>query len=359
MRRSIGDVVARLRAEGLAPPGIEDVARNEMAKEFADHLPSYLRAAVATGAFIATGFLMTFVLVLADLRSAGARLFVGALFMVFGAAMPRVGRGEFLRWAAVAMALAGGGLVTAAIGEMSEDATTTSLACLVSAVLLIYFVRDDVLRFLATLAGGASLLIAIESTRVGQGLDLGLVVIIAAAAWVWRVDLGKRSDAAAELLEPVGYGLLIVLFGGLIARTVLWSHGRLGAAIGPEVREIGQLGPLAGIALTLGLVALVWRVLEDIDVSLSSPTGIAALLGAAALGVGALNSPGIIAAVAVLMLGFDRRNVQLGGLAGGFLVLFLSLYYYNLELTLLQKSGVLIGSGALLIGIRQRIARSA
>ena len=359
MRRSIGTVVARLRHEGLAPSGVEEVARVEMAKEFADHIPSYLRAAVATGAFVSTGFLLGFFFALAGLRDAATRLGVGIVLMAVAAWVRREERTEFLRWAAVALALAGGGLVTAAVGEMTDDATQTSLACLGCALLLIYFVRDYVLRFLATLAGGAALLVAVETARTGQGFDLGLVLIVVAAAWVWRMDLAGRGDGAAEILEPIGYALVVVLFGGLMARATLASAYGGFTNFGPGGRPLGDVGPLAGIALTLALVVLIWRVLDDLGIALSSPTAIAALLGAAALGVGALNSPGIIAGTAVLMLGFDRRNPQLVGLAALFLIVFLSFYYYNLELTLLEKSGVLVGSGALLIGIRHRIARSA
>lgn len=359
MRRSIGDVVARLRAEDLAPPGIEDVARTELAKEFADHIPSYLRAAVAAGAFISTGFLLGFFLAIAQLRDEVVRLGVGIVLMAVAAWVRHDERSEFLRWAAVALALAGMGLVTAAVAEMTEDPTTTSLACLACALGLIYVVRDFVLRFIATLAGGGALLVAVETASARQGFDVGLVLVVVAAAAVWRVAVAARSDEHAELLEPVGYALLVVLFGGLIARATFASAYAGVVDFGPGGRPLGDVGLLAGIALTIALVALVWRVLDELDVPPSSPTAIAALLGAVALGVGALNSPGIIAGTAVLMLGFDRRNVQLIGLAALFLIVFLSFYYYNLELTLLQKSGVLIGSGALLIGIRQRIARSA
>ena len=359
MRRSVGDVVTHLRDEGLAPQGVEEVARTEMAKEFADHIPSYLRAAVAVGAFISTGFLLGFLFALADLRDETVRLGVGIVLMAAAAWVRHGDRNEFLRWAAVAVALAGGGLVTAAVAEMTDDPTQTSLACLACALLLIYFVRDYVLRFLATLAGGAALLVAVGAERAGQ-IDAGLALIVVATAVVWRVGVARRRDEHAEILEPVGYALLVVLFAGLIARATFASaHARFGADLGPEVRSLGQPSLVIGIVLTIALVALVWRLLDELDVPLSAPTAIAALFGAVALGVGALNSPGIIAGVAVLMLGFDRRNAQLVGLAALFLIVFLSFYYYNLELTLLEKSGVLVGSGALLIGIRQRIARSA
>ena len=46
------------------------------------------------------------------------------------------------------------------------------------------------------------------------------------------------------------------------------------------------------------------------------------------------------------MLGFDRRRSGLVGLAATFLIGFLGIYYYSLTLSLLQKSAVLVASGA-------------
>jgi uncharacterized membrane protein len=78
-------------------------------------------------------------------------------------------------------------------------------------------------------------------------------------------------------------------------------------------------------------------------------------MGALALGASASSSPGIVAGAAVLILAFDRRNPVLVGMAVVFLLVFGAAYYYNLDLTLLEKSGVLVGSGLLLLAIRSRL----
>jgi uncharacterized membrane protein len=70
------------------------------------------------------------------------------------------------------------------------------------------------------------------------------------------------------------------------------------------------------------------------------------------LGLLTLSTPGLIAAVAVLTLGFDRRNRILIGIAAVFLVKFASVYYYSLRMTLLAKSVVLVASGVLLLAAR-------
>ena len=52
------------------------------------------------------------------------------------------------------------------------------------------------------------------------------------------------------------------------------------------------------------------------------------------------------------MLGFDRRNPLLIELAVAYLLVFGAMYYYSLDLTLLEKSGILVGSGALCLAVR-------
>jgi uncharacterized membrane protein len=68
-----------------------------------------------------------------------------------------------------------------------------------------------------------------------------------------------------------------------------------------------------------------------------------------------LSTPGIIAAVALFVLGFDRRNRVLIALGIAFLVKFLALYYYSLDMTLLEKSIVLAASGLVLLAARAYI----
>ena len=55
------------------------------------------------------------------------------------------------------------------------------------------------------------------------------------------------------------------------------------------------------------------------------------------------------------MLAFDRRNPVLLGLGVLFLLVFASVFYYSLNLTLLEKSGVLVGSGVLLFAVRRAL----
>lgn len=356
MRLSVREVLGRLVSEGIAPAGAEPAARKALAAEVENHLPWYMSVAVAIGAWLATTFLLVAIFAISGLRSETAQIVVGILLSAGAIFARREADSEFARWAAVAVALAGLGLITAGVGGVTDSPVSAAAACLVVALVFVWLVPDATLRFLSTLAAGGALFVWLLGNKVPFGFDFGIAILVAAIAFVWRYGVAWRSDALAEILEPVGYALVIVLFVALLGRTFASStHAHWTIDIR---RDVGLLGPLATIVCTAALLALTWRVLDEHGASLTSPLSFAILAGVVLLGAGTLDSPGIVAGVAALMLAFDRRNVVLLGMAAIFLIVFGSFYYYSLSLTLLQKSGVLLGSGLLLLSIRHRVARA-
>lgn len=356
MRLRVHDVLAQLASEGLVPPDATEKARQALAAELEDELPWYMRAAVALGAWVATIFVITSVAAIVRPRSELSWVVIGALLMGAAIVARRQATGEFPRWASVAVALAGHGMVTFGLAQMGADSVVRgALAGFVTAAALIWLMPDYTLRFIATLSGGSAVIVALIALKLPHGFDVGIAVVVAALAYAWRGALRTRADTVATILEPVGYALMVVLFAALLGRTLASAHANWSIDIG---RETGRVGPISTIACTVALVVLAWRVLDEHGVSHSAPLSFALLAGAALLGATTLDSPGIVAGVAALMLAFDRRDRVLLGMATIFLLVFGSFYYYSLELTLLQKSGVLVGSGLLLLGVRHRLVRA-
>jgi uncharacterized protein DUF4401 len=356
MRLTLRAVLDRLRAEGLATADMEGDVRAALGKSMHEEIPWYLRTLVGIGAWTATGFLLAFLLLIAGLRDEIARMVAGALIVAAAVWVRRETRAEFVKQSAVAASLAGLGLILAGIGELSRSATVVGSTAVVLAVVLARLMPDRVHRFLMAILGAEALIFAMVDT-IPYGFDLAVLAIVALTGYVWRAGVRHRSDEVAEMLEPVSYGLVVALFGALLFS----ATSRLGAQLTREMSlgqsRVAALGPLTTIGITLALIALIWSIDEEHGTSHTSGASFAALTGAAALGAGSLYSPGIVAGVAGLMLAFDRRNSVLLGMAVVFLLVFGSVYYYNLDLTLLEKSGVLAGSGLLLLAIRSRIAR--
>lgn len=351
MRRSVADVLAHLKAEGLATDAADVPARAALEDELREHLPWYVRAAVGLGAWLATAFFLGFLLFFLDLDDGLPQIAGGLVLLALAIWQRQRTTSEFLRHAAVAVSLAGFGLVIAGMWEQLDSRVTAAIVVAVSAS-LIRLMRDRVFRFLATLTMTAAIYLLIVDERSLHGFELATLMLVALAALVWRFPPHRRSSEVDEMLRPVGYALIVALFGALLVG--MSSHlGRLSFDSGRWL----VLGPVTTTGITVALVALVWTILDEQDRPLNSGSSVAALLGVVALGASTMSTPGIIAGAAVLTLAFDRRDTVLLGMAVVFLLCFGSVYYFSLHLTLLEKSGVLAGSGALLLAIRHRLAR--
>ena len=353
MHRSVGDVLDQLAREGLATDATREAARGALAAEHADHLPWYLRVAVGFGAWLATGFLLGFALAIAPLDGAVTRLISG-LALVAGAVwfLPRAAS-DFRRHAAVAASLAGQGLVMAGVFELTDSARATAIVVVLLGVVLLRLMPDNVHRFLTALAIVTAAYVAIVEERRTGTFEAVTVLLVAATAITWRFRLRQRSDAVHALLRPVGYALIVALLAAL----VIGSSTHLGRVSFDAGRWLA-LGRVTTAAVTAALATLVWAVLDEHDGHHSGAAAFAAYAGVAFLALTTLSTPGIMAGAWVLALAFDRRDRVLVGMGIVFLLVFGAAYYYNLDLTLLEKSGVLAASGALLLAVRHRLARA-
>lgn len=353
MRRSVGDILDQLAREGLATEAARGPARAALAAEHAEHIPWYLRIAVGFGAWLATGFLLGFALSVAPLEGAVARLIVGTA-LIAGAVWfrPRA-TSDFRKHAAVAASLAGQGLVIAGLYELTDSARATAAVIVLMGMVLLRVMPDHIHRFLTAIAiVVAAYVTIVEEGRAGafEGVT---VLLVAATALTWRFRLRERSAAWNALLRPAGYALIVALLVAL----VVGSSTQLGRVSFDAGSWLG-LGRVTTAALTMALVLLV-RVIMDEQAGAPSPAAaFAAYAGVAFLALTTMSTPGIMAGAWVLALAFDRRDRVLVGMGVVFLLVFGAVYYYNMNLTLLEKSGVLAASGALLLAIRHRLARA-
>ena len=91
----------------------------------------------------------------------------------------------------------------------------------------------------------------------------------------------------------------------------------------------------------------------------AEPRSLLGLGGTVLFLVPAMRAPGLVAAIIVLLLAFRTGNRILLGLALVFLLVYLSAYYYHLEISLLLKSVTLAGSGLVFLALRYAQARLA
>lgn len=202
-----------------------------------------------------------------------------------------------------------------------------------------------------TAATAASLLLArLQLLSVVPGL-LCLAVVL-----IWFHEF--RWPHRGRLLRPVGYGLTLaalLINGGLYV-----PH--LTGGLGHELfwRHRAPLWNWGGpLLLAVGLLVLVVLLLRREQIALREPAALFSLVGTFLLGGLAWQAPGLVIGTVLLLLGKSGGNRVLLGLGIVGLGGYLSSYYYWLQLSLLVKAGILVGSGLLLLAAWLVLHRAA
>jgi hypothetical protein len=73
---------------------------------------------------------------------------------------------------------------------------------------------------------------------------------------------------------------------------------------------------------------------------------------AATIGLASFTTPGILAAIGLMVLGYARGDLHLTGIGVAFFPVFIVVFYYEMELSLLVKSWIMAGSGVVLLAVR-------
>ncbi len=356
LKPSLRAVITGLQAEEALPPEAEAraLAALESRQQAAAGTPWFVRILTGFGAWVAALFLLIFLAMAVTAGGAIGAAFIGLLLCGGATLLRHVGNNVFLTQLALATGLAGQLFAIGGMAELlgSEKAAVTFTIVLEVALLLVY--PDLVQRFLSALTASLALLLLLRLVSAPAVLvELTLVGLTVLAHLLFLHQGRLQHGRWGELVTPAAFGFITTLFFALLLRT--WFHDVYDDL---THKTSAELPP--GV-LTLGLAAVTlytaWRILQELGLETRDAAGVT-LLGALVLvALLTLQTPGIIAAIGVLALGFHRRNVVLLGLAVVFVLTFGVGYYYSLQLTLLAKSLALLGSGLVLLGLRLFILR--
>ena len=321
--------------------------------------PWYVKALLAFSGWLAAVFLLVFLgLAFAPLlENASLCLILGSFTIVIAWWILSLPKSEFYQHLGLAISLAGQGLVAFATFTLTDESPVGSWALLgllqiILALMMPDFVHRVFSAFFATFALAMTL-----SLHGIPYIFAGLVMW--ATAWIWLNEF--NFPRWHQRLVSIGYGLTLALIQ--LKGTALHLHNALYWDDKPG--DIANWAPpwIGEVLCAAALLFVVWQLLKRYQVSLGSPQGIGALLGALALGVASLEANGITAGIMLLLLGFSSRHSLLMGLGTLALLFYLSSYYYLLDTTLLQKSFTLVILGALLMicrwGLVHRLNKGA
>ena len=170
-------------------------------------------------------------------------------------------------------------------------------------------------------------------------------------------ELGTESIHVLILLETLGAGFIFTKLPQSLFRPLGYA---LAAAMPCTLLLTLEHSLSAWPAAIVQVCAQLW--LLNFALSTGQPRRVAVLglSGTAAALLGLLSAPGILAAIGLIILGHLERDVLLRALGLLFLPVYLIAFYYNLDTSLLTKSGILIATGVILWAarwyLRERVA---
>jgi len=271
----------------------------------------YLETVIAIAAFVAAGFIQsTGVLFTFSMSDSGVlAILQGVLCTTLAFFLYRRVTNAFLTYLGLALSLCGLFWFLAGTHQLTDSHGSVVL---VNGLLLgvLVFLRDPLLRFLWFLVFAVNLdfYLFIEQ----QFSWLALMVVAALGGTIYL--LGTREGTEQR---PLAYALALTAIGTAFSLGMLFAR-----------EEVATLPVQLGVFLVTGI--FLFHLLGKRE-----PKILACLLSGLAV-VAALTSPAILVSLALMVLAFATREAVLLVLAVTALVAALIVYYYQMEVTLLE-----------------------
>ncbi|WP_421781959.1 DUF4401 domain-containing protein [Kiloniella litopenaei] len=343
---SAADLVDHLSNKNLItdPDGISNFIQ---AQQQTPDIPIYLKILSGIGAFIASVCFIAFLVLIEviNFNNAVGALTTSVIFIVAAIGLytatsddSTTGKNFFLQ---VSFALMGTGkflFIFATLESFGEDLLAIALSsCLITA-LTYPFYRLHVERFMSCCGVLYVILLNILwGDKLGLPTDIAfnlfILGLLVAAGWL------LFHPRVPAFFQPLSQALIVGLAGSVL---FLSSHTEFNYLDYPLV-----ISPsISNILFALALILLIIWAAGGKEHMKREPV-IVGVIGAILLAV--LSAPGILLSLGLMIFGYARHD-RLFTLFGFVLLpVFLWLYYYNLDISLLQKSIILVTSGIVMI----------
>ncbi|MBK9990864.1 MAG: DUF4401 domain-containing protein [Verrucomicrobia bacterium] len=334
-----GDLWLRLRDHGLV--------EGDMPEAGDAGAPWFVRVMLGIAGWIGAMFLLGFVGVGFSFvfKSSVATFVVGIGACIAAVAIFRAApKNDFVGQFGLAVSLAGQVMMAFGVGQWLDDSLFgTALYIALQQTLLFILMPNFVHRLWASWTGALAAAVAL----MDAGL-FGFTPAITTGAFACVALAEFKLARHGTLLRAGIYGLALaavqtaVMHDHSVANLIL-EHNRHGLVLGATGIWLGRL---ASLAVFLWVVT---ALLKRDNLSLSSGSGRLAVIGALVLGLVSIKAPGVGPAAAILIIGYANADRVLVGLGIFALLGYLSHYYYSMQTTLLEKSGLLIAFGIVLL----------
>ncbi len=345
-RMKLQQVVDGLRSEGLLPESSENTV-TAFLESLHETQPWYIRMMVGFGAWLASLLLIGFVGSIGFAADAGF-VIIGVLF-IGGAIFARTKLdNDFVVQSALASSLAGQALFAYGVVEISSGNDFESVLSIVIVLngILFFVFPDRIHRVLSILIAMGSLGILLYLWKLNAVVPIMGPLITTAMVIFYKKQGAIIESGKGYLIRPLINGLMLAAFGFLLLSTVY---------ILPELRWEFAFYPRPWIStILLGALLLyvgtqVWPQIGPVAGSLEMKAfyGFLLMITAAAWAI-----PGLLLALIVIMLGASSGNRVFVGAGIAFLVVFISTYFYGIQISMLTKSIVLVSTGVVILAVR-------
>ncbi|HEX8238238.1 MAG TPA: DUF4401 domain-containing protein [Allosphingosinicella sp.] len=307
--------------------------------------PWFVRVMLGIAGWIGALFLIGFVgaAFAFILEDAGAAALLGAACCGGAFALFRAFDGnDFAEQFGLVASLVGQALIVVGLAHyLKAEAPPFYFAVAAVEAALALAVPNFLHRVLTTAGAAVAFSLGVNQLQL-HGLAAPLLSVGLALVWLDP----RRWAASGRIWRPIGYGLVLAL---LLVETFRLFGAEWLLGLGNRAPGwFGLHGPLLGRALTAA--TLVW-VASALSLREGQGSRISAFAVAVAivLALLSLEAPGLASALLVLLLGFAAGNrilIALGILA---LLGFVAHFYYSLQASLLEKSGILALTGLALL----------
>jgi len=318
--------------------------------------PWYVRLMLGGAGWLAALFMLGFVAAMLTwvMETPLASIVVGVALMVACWWLhSRIRDNDFISQLGLACSFCGQALFLYGLVEsldlQFEDMLPWLLIMLMQAILA-WVMPSSFHRLISSLGAAGALVVVLFHAKL---LALSAPLLLGLGAWLWLRHWYWPGQVAR--CRPIAYGLSIATVGLSYLNMGLQPAWELG------VNEVfgQQLVPLWSSEWLVGLVflGLVWALLRRARISPPSPKGLLILGCSLALALASIRAPGISMGLSILLLGFANGTRLLVGLGILALLAYVGFYYYQLDISLMAKSGWLALTGVVLLLCRFVLGR--
>ena len=314
--------------------------------EVQEQSPWYITAMIGGSAWISAMFFLSFLFSVIDEYP----FITGAVLMGIAAGINRqeVKKGVFLDQLSTVIGLTG---FTAMVSSLWEDNLFWFLIPVGLAVFMLHTGRFH--RFVTVIVSLVSFeLLLRDAVSFGGQITMQdhiyhtiatllFLIMVGAVYAIWRHETTLVADNLEQLMRPLALGLVITVSISFVMQY----------ALSFERSELVIYGRLAGIGTLLILLLLIYQLAKDVHLDHKT---IYILMAATLLLFifPAWHMPGMVWGIILLLLSWHRQDRLLFGMSAIIFVSFIILFYYDLDMSLLNKSYLLAFTGAAMLAVR-------